>query len=113
MPAFDERSNGNLRQRNDLGLHPEFVNPVYNHDEWQIEVSRDKGFSLPMAVHESRESSSKEEKDKNDQRNPSDVRLEGSCPRELLMAIDSLHFAPVVESEISYADTDPVHQCGD
>jgi len=110
VPAFDERPNRDFRQRNNLGLEPQFVNDIYNHNKWQVEVSRDECFSAPMAVHKGSEPSSKEKEDVHNQRDPGCVWLERRCPGELRVTIDSLLLASVIEAKIDNTDADPVHQ---
>lgn len=110
--VLNKRPNWDLIQGNDFSSHDELVPKVQNDNDGQIQIGRNKSFSIPVMMGESFPATSKEQDNEHHQSDPGAIRLERTSPRELLMTINTLSPASVVEVEIGDADTDPIDQGG-
>ena len=98
-----------LRKRNDLGLLEPFESEVEGEDDRDIDIRRDKRFSIPVSVEEYSVTTEEQEDGERDQRRPGCVRLERGLPWEII-ARDFLFLHTKIEAEINGGDDDPTHQ---
>lgn len=105
--------NRQILHGNGMCFEPELISDVQDQRKWNVEVTRDEGLSIPMAMDEHSISRGQQQHQKQNQRSPREPRLERCRPRQFSSAIDPLSFAAIVEAKIGDQHNNPVRQSAD
>jgi len=77
----DEVTNRYLRQRNDLRLLNKLVSKIQNYDNRDVNIRRDKSFSIPLSVKEHNISTRQQQYPESDKGYPGSIWLKRPLPR--------------------------------